>query len=263
MGRALEMLCAKAVAPGGSFVNATMLAGNSNVIRNSRATIKLLAMWDTRQSRGATRITSPMLHDSSVGILGVSAGFLGGINSGQATRIFAPDQELFSQDTLTIAMSGSSTAGDIEHTGLLVEYNDLPGIDGRFISPAQLRSKAVNHVSIDYFLSTAATGEYSGEVALNSGTDFFKANTDYAIVGYQSYNENVIHGVRFLGPDWGSLGVGGPGGLPIEINTTDWFIKMGRIPVFNSSNKELTFLDTVCDENISNPAVAVFFVELK
>jgi hypothetical protein len=233
-----------------------VLTGVSNTVRDSRKPIHLTAQWDRRQAAGVTRLTSALLHDSTVGIQHSCP------TAGITTRIMTPPQTLFAQDTINIAMTGSAVAGDIEHMCMLVEYDDLPGVSARFISPSELSRRGKNHFSNTIVISSGTSGQFTGSVAINSAQDQFKANTDYALIGYV-VDANSAAAIRYVGPDWGNLGLGGPGYVQNELwDTSTWFYDLGVIPVMNSSNKALTTIDCVQDENGGDPSVTTMWVEL-
>jgi hypothetical protein len=263
MGRAFEMITGLVTAPTGAFTAAAALTGNSFTVRDSRSDVRMVARWDTRQATGITRITSPLLHDSSIGMQH------GADDAQTRIQMMMPPQRLYPQDALTVEMTGSAVAGDIEFTSYLVEYTDLPGVQGRFINEAELIRRAESLFSNTITIATGATGQYSGQVAINSAQDQFKANTDYALIGYQVTDAGV-HAIRYVGPDWGNIGVGGPGiDGTLMHDTSDWFLELSRftgracIPVMNSANKSLTLIDAAVDENGVNPIVTTMWVELR
>lgn len=257
MGKAMELLTGLATAPTQTMAAVTALTGNSFTLRDSRRAVRMLAQLDRRQVAGITRITSPLLHDSTYGIQH-------GAPIGGAAIIHPVPQLLQPQDNLTVQMTGSAVAGDIEHMSMIVAYDDLPGVDGNFISAAELVKRGVNLYSNVITIATGTTGQYTGSAAVNSGEDSFKANTDYALVGYDVSSASV-HAVRFVGPDWGNLGVGGPAYLDANavVATDDWFVRLNMIPVMNSANKGLTLIDAVADENGADPVVTMHWVELR
>lgn len=257
MGRAIEMITGLATAPGGGMTFATALTGQSFTVRDSRKATRLLAQFDRRQADGVTKIVSSLLHDSSIGMQrSCPAG------QGRADVLAIP-QALHAQDLLAVQMTGSAVAGDIEHTSLIIEYDDLAGISGRFISAADLKRRAANLFDNTITIATDVTGQYTGAVAVNSAQDGFKANTDYALVGY-SVNGDPVHAIAYQGPDWGNLIVGGPGYEDLSVrNTSAWFIELDAVPVMNSANKSLTLISAVADENGLNPIVTTHWVELK
>ncbi len=254
MGKAMELITGLATAPGAAFVAATALTGNSFTVRDSRKNIRLMGMFDRRQGAGVTRITSALLHDSTIGIQHACGAGV------QSAIIPAMQQMLMPQDFLGVQMTGSAVAGDIEHTSMIIVYDDLPGVDARFVPTVFGKGKELFANTIT--ISSGTSGQYTGSVAVNSAQDGFKANTDYALLGYQ-VSGAACHAVRFSGPDWGNLGVGGPGMIDANATlTTDWFARLGMIPVMNSANRSLTTVDCVQDENGGDPIVTMLWVEL-
>ena len=178
-----------------------------------------------------------------------------GLNLGAHDFIQKPisPQKLIAQDTLVVEQTGSATSGDLEEVGMLIYYADLPGIESRFISPEDLKSKMINIMCVENTLALGTSGDYSGEEAINSEFDQLKANTDYALLGY---NVSVIcNAVRWRGSDLGNLGIGGPGNAANKFLTSRWFIWLSQktgiplIPVFNSANKNAILVDGQQDED--------------
>lgn len=263
MPQGLEIIAGRVTAPGAALTALTMNAGNSATIRNTnnQGDIKLLTAWNKNQTSGIMRIRSPRLHDNVQGIR------MGALSGAQVPPLFSRwPQNLISQDNLTLELSGSATAGDIEMMALLVLYSDLPGIDGRFIGITDLMARAVNIVGVENTIATTATGDWGGEEAINAEYDLLKANTDYALLGYVV--SASAGAVRWRGVDTGNLGVGGP---CLEVNgsfTRDWFIRLSEafqlplIPVFNSANKAGILIDAMQDENGADITVQSIFAEL-
>jgi len=262
MGKAIELITVQATAPGATMAAFAALTGDSLTVRNSSKKARVLAGWQNRQTGGNTRITSPLLHDNSRGIQFGSIG-IGGSVLGFWSR---PCQELMAQDTLTVQGTGSPTAGDIEQSAILVQYDDLPGISGNFISIAELNRRGLNRLGVQMSIASVATGQYGAASAINATDDVFKANTDYAIVGINNRNNCTSVGIR--SPDWGNLRVGIPGITGTNSVTQSWFVKLSEstgqdcIPVFNSSNKGITLVDQSDDENATSITPVLMLVEL-
>jgi hypothetical protein len=115
-------------------------------------------------------------------------------------------------------------------------------------------------------ISTGTAGGWSGEEAINVEFDNFKANTDYALMGYLVSAECLA--VRWRGSDTGNLGVGGPGTIDQRDLTARWFCTLSDefglplIPVFNSANKSSILVDCAQDENGADVVVTSLFAEL-
>jgi len=263
MGQALEIVSGLVTAPGSTLTALTMASGNSATVRNTNPSslIALINTWAMTSAAGVWVIKSPKLHDNVQGIRNV-------IQSADVSQKWVNGlwQKLYPQDNLTLLLSGSSTAGHIEQGQLLIYYSNLDGVNGRFITPTQLMQRTVNVWTTEIDITPGTAGGYSGQVAINSTFDNFKANTDYALVGY---HVNVIcAAVRFLGPDFGNLGLGGPGLASATWVTERWFASLSErlsiplIPVFNSANKNGTLVDIVQDQGGAAVKVTAYLHEL-
>jgi hypothetical protein len=263
MGKALELISGRTTAPGATITAVTMNTGNSNQVRNAalNSDIRLLNMWQRNNAAGISRWRSPKFHDNVQGIRNR-------VVANDVSPLLVPgtNQKLVAQDQITIELSGSAVGGEIETTHGLIYYADLPGAEGRFIDPAELMRRQVNYLTNEVSITAGATGDYTGQVAINANFDLLKANTDYALVGY---TVNVLcSAVRVLGPDFGNLGVGGPGLIGQRWLTERWFyhhsqqLAMPLIPVFNSANKGGTLVDVVQNQAAAAVVVTLSLFEL-
>lgn len=261
MGKALELISFQATAPAAG-APMVAVAGNSLTLRDSRAPLWLVAFWQRRQASGFTRLTSPLLHDAVVGIQCVGP-------IGNTLHVRNSIQRLFTQDALTAFGSGSAVAGDIEQSCILAAYEDLPGVNSNLIDEAELLRRGEEIYSWTNTLALGTTGGYSGAEAVNSEQDQFKANQEYAIIGYQV--SVTAAAVRWVSSDFGNLGVGGPapaGAGEFSFMTHNWFVGLSNfsgmplIPVFNSSNKALTLVDGLTDENGVDAVITTTAVRL-
>lgn len=263
MGAALELLTGFATAPGATLTAVTMAAGNSLAIRNCDMTkrVTLLETWTDNQAAGIWRIRSPKMHDNVQGLRYRSTA-----SDTSPLAPFGVGQRLFPQDVLTVEISGSAVAGDIETGALLVYYEDLPGAAARFIGYDELMRRGVNLLTVETSHVAGVAGGYSGQVAFNSSFDLLKANTDYAMIGYVTNLESAC--IRWLGADTGNLGVGGPGNETLRHVTCEWFQRLSMrwsiplMPVFNSANKAGILVDVAQDENGGTSVVNTVLVEL-
>lgn len=267
MGQALELLTGHTTAASTTFTALTMCTGNSLGIRNAdiRARVALLSAWGVHQAASAIRIRSPRLHDNNQGIRFT-------VDASNASPFYPAHrfmQPLIPQDVLTVDQTGSGTSGDIDFASLLVYYADLPGVSGRFINSDQLAAWGVNIMGQEVSIALGTSGDYTGEVAINSGSglDQWKANTDYALVGYTV--SALCQCVRLRGVDTGNVGVGGPGFISNHELTGNWFAKLSDrfqlplIPVLNAANKFSILVDGVQDENGTDTVANFSLVELR
>lgn len=264
MGRALELLTGQATAPSATLTALTMAGTDSLTIRNFNdpSSAFLLTNWTDSQGVGQFQIKSPRMHDN---VQGITIGTV--ISEPRPLMPLGSKQRLYSQDTLTALLSGSATGGDIEIASMLVYYEDLPGISSRLIDSAELDDRIEDIMISTNTLSTGTAGGYSGSEAINAEVDNWKANRDYALIGYQTTLECAS--IRWQGSDTGNLGVGGPGHELDKDLTGNWFRMISDafgiplIPVFNAANKNSILISCAQDENGADPLVTSIFALLR
>lgn len=267
MGKAFETVTAQVTAPGSTLTLATALTGNSMVIRNGNKPAELVTAWGQHQGAGNVRLTSPLMHDNTVGI---TWRHYGGVNNPPAMALnpSRSRQKLEAQDTLSLSISGSATAGDIEQVSVTLFYSDLPGVDGSFIDSAALTRRMKNLYSSVSSLAVVTTGQYGTAEGIVSDMDSLKANTEYAVLGIGGDTTSYgWTGVRLVGPDWGNLGICVPS-LDVVNGALSWFVDMSDatglpcIPVFNSANKAVTTVAAYGNENMTALSISVLLAEL-
>lgn len=261
----LEVITSFATAPGvAAFAATTMASGNSATVRNARLNSKvwLVDTWAFNNAAGTMRIRSPKLHDAVNGIrLPITA------NDATPLLHRGYPQVLIPQDVMTLEIQGSAVAGQIETMSQLIWYEDLPGQAARFIDVPTLMKAGVNVMGVQLAITPGVAGGYSGQRAINADNDNFKANTDYALIGYQLSAAAAT--VRWQGVDVGNLGLGGPGVVTSKDLTAEWFIDKARfysmplIPVFNSANRGGILVDVATSQAGTAVTVITLFVELQ
>ena len=264
MGKALQVVTGFVTAPSTTLTAWTMASGDTLAIRNTQEgpMIQLVTMWADNQAAGALTIRSPLLHDNVVGMRA-------GIVASEVYPLFplGMGQKLRPQDLLIAEQSGSAVAGDIETGAMLIYYQDLPGADARLVTWDQISGRIESYMFVTNTLSLGTAGGYSGEEAINAEMDQWKANRDYALVGYLTTVECAVIGWR--GPDTSNLRIAGPGNETNKNLTFDWFAMLSKltglptIGVFNAANKGATLIDGVQDENGADPLVTSIFALLK
>src|SRR5260370_20449537 len=246
MGRALEVGAGFATNPSTTFTPLTASTGQSFTVRGTDITkgTWLLASWAFNASAGELRIRSPRLHDFFSGIRNrVTAAFAGPLFLDPSGDSYA--QRLYAQDALTVELTGG--AAETDTASLLIGYEDLGGVAGRFIDMPTLAKIGLNVVTVEVTVVAVATGNFGGAVAVTSSIDNLIANTDYAILGGFSDTRGDSCGIT--GVDFGNLRVGFPLEPSLRSFTGNWFVKLADsfagawIPVFNSANKTQTTVD--------------------
>jgi hypothetical protein len=263
MGKAMELVAGQVTNPASAVTALTMNAGNSATVRNADLSsfVGLMQTWGNFHNIGMWRIRSPRLHDNVQGLRYR-------VPAAQIDPLIRPGlvQRLVPQDTLTLEIQSAAGAGVIEQAAMLLYYSNLPGNDARLIGTQELAKRTQNVWTTEIPITPGATGSYSGQVAINSAFDNFKANTDYALIGYTV--DVRCTAVRFTSADFSNLGIGGPG-LPTSRHlTVRWFEELSEehglpmIPVFNSANKQGTLVDVMQDNGAAAVVVTAILHEL-
>jgi len=266
-GAALEVVSGSVTGAGSTFTAWTVNAGNSLTVRsaNPQKNVWLLEQYAYNDTAvGDFRIHSPRMHDNIQGIRtrivnnDTEPLMSGGV--GLAHR-----QRVYPQDTLICEQTGSAANIDTGH--ILLYYEDLPGSVARFIDLPTLLANQVNRLHQEVSITTtAASGAYTGQVAVNSLYDYFIANTDYALLG--AMVDTRVGTVRVQGVDTGNLGVGIPGEPTQRHVGANWFARLSAafgvpmIPVFNSANKAAILIDATGHTAAITSVVTLVFVQL-
>jgi hypothetical protein len=173
-------------------------------------------------------------------------------------------QDIFSQDTLTVELSGGGAETDTE--SLLVWYENVPGMDARLYQWADIQSRIRDYVTLTFALTTGVTlGDYVGSTAFSAATGNLYANMDYAVLGYETSVAVTTVGIR--GPDTGNARIGGPGTTQ-QLETRRWFAQVAMenqtplVPVINSANVGGTLIDVVQNAANSNPTINLLLAQL-
>jgi len=241
MGRILDTVTGFVTAPGAVFTPWTLATGDSLAVRAAtpNTNIWLIGAWAWNQVAGVMRVRSPRMHDNVQGIRMRTPVNL--VQNRIPIRLVpGAAQKLFTQDTLIVEQTGSAVGGQIETGSLLIWYDDVPGVSARTIDQATLKKAGVNIMAQEVTITTGVAGGYSGGVAINSqaGTDDWKANTDYALLGI--FTDSRLATITVKGVDTGNVRVSVPGELTEPDEAQNWFASLSAatglpmIPVLNS-----------------------------
>lgn len=245
-----------------TLTNLTMNTGDSTTILSGMGRAFIVDAWSFSQGTGIFTIHSPKMHDDLYGLK------LRHIAAQSYSLFPIPvKEELSPQDTITLAATGSATAGDIETHAVLLHYQSPGSAGGRYITYEEFILNVEKILSIEFAITAGTTGGYSGTLAFSAAAeDRLKGNRDYAVLGYAT---TVMQGsIVFRGPDTGNWRVGGPGNTNREF-TKDFFLSMARahngpyIPVFNSAQKASTYVEVTNNENAASPVVTLYLALLR
>lgn len=212
-------------------------------------------------------LKSPRMHDDVRGILVAGTPLTHDASANLNPQTLMPGaltQKLYSTDVLSVTVN--STSADAFVGVFNVRYSDLDGVNAHLVNWSQISGIQGNYMGLEVQPAASATvGHFGTPVALNSIQSTLKANTYYALCGYQC--SIPVAAVVINGVDLGNLNVGGPGSWNIE-DTGDFFIKQSisygtkAIPVINSNNQGGTTV-AVADVIASTaPNVTLIFKEL-
>lgn len=233
---AMEVVTGRVVNPGATITALTANTGNTFTVRDfpEGQQAFLEGIWAQNATAGVVRARSARFHDDVQGIRYRSP-------AANIRNYFADEaeQKLYPNDVLRFEQSGGGAETD--SAAMLLYYNDLPGIAARLSMWEQIKPQIVNLLTVEVAVAGPATaGDWSAGTAITTTFDLLKADTNYAILGYQT--DTACLAVAWSSTDTGNLRVGGPG--PTEsIETRDWFVSLAKnhgtphIPVFNSNNR--------------------------
>lgn len=259
--RAMELIGWGVTNPSTTFTTVVMAPNDSNTVRNfeppNRAWIE--DVWTQQATTGEIRITSPRMHDNAQGIR------LGSLAATPQPLLPSMVQAmLYPQDLLAIQQTGGGS--ELDGGTALVVYEDLPGSAARLYSWQQVKPNIKSIMSV---LTTHTTGgtafQWGGSVGITSVYNTFKANEDYALLGYLVSASACSIGWR--SSDFGNLRLGGPGTTQ-RMETRDYFIQLDArmdgpcIPVFNAANYGNTFVDILSSVTSTALSVWSIFAEL-
>jgi hypothetical protein len=247
MGRAIEVVAGFATNPGATLTTVTPSTNTSFTVRGTDTTknVWLASAWAFNATAGELVIKSPRMHDN---VQGIRNRVTASLTAPLFNTPFNPmaKQRMFAQDNVTVQLSGGGA--EIDCAAAAFVYEDLGGINGRFIDyPTLLKQSVGNIVTIEVTVTAVATGNFGGAVAINSTFDTLIANTDYAILGGMTDTRGCAVGIT--GVDIGNLRTGFPAEPSLRDTTNTWFVGLATnlglpcIPVINSANKAATTID--------------------
>ena len=259
----LELITAFTTAAGTSGAAAAAVTGDSLTIKNSKGAASIVALWNQNQADGWVQLVKPSGHDTTRGLRQV-------VDSANVMNLLAAGIPLDAepQELLSVTIAGSATGGDVENCMMQVLYEDLPGVQGRFIDWPELMKRAnmMKLSTIQATLTGAAAG-YTGSELITAESDLLQANKDYAVLGITT---NIACGAVYIsGPDTAYQKCAVPGGVSEADYGRDWFCSLSRamnmplIPVINSGNKASTYFGFVQNENNISPQVSMLLALLE
>jgi hypothetical protein len=174
------------------------------------------------------------------------------------------DLEVYQSDTLGMQAFGTAT-GNVNLTAQ-VYYENLPGSSQLLASWEQVRGNIVKGLAIEVTVSPGATGQPGTAVALTANDNRWVTDASYAVLGLTT--SVPIQCIRLYGPDTGYAKIPVPGHWNAKM-AGGWFARQARlrmvphIPIINSNNAGLTFLDAIHTSAAASTKVSLNVVQLR
>jgi len=258
--KAFDSIAYTVTAAGASGTAAAAVAGDSLTIKNSKNP-RIFQLWQDNQANGFVQVAFPTAHDTT-------RGFRASVVASEVTPRMAMGMPMpiTPQETMSITVAGSATAGDVENGVLLIGYDDLPGIAQRLVTFAEVQRRMEKLTTLQVSIDVTAGGAWNGAELITADSDLLQANRDYAVLGIEFQTECTA--VSIKGPDTGNLRMAVPGSIEFADLSNQWFCVLSRsfgeatIPVINSANKANTYLEALQDENIADVTCTVMLALL-
>lgn len=259
-----EILSYFATNPGAGGIGATAAPGDTLTIKNNRGITgpQIIDLWGSHSTAGFQQLAFPSGHDTTRGYR------FGQIPDDTYSHIAAGlSIPITAQEQMTITIAGGAAETDMG--SMLVRYPDLPGVDARSLTWAQLQGRYEKLTTVFASLTsnpiTVAT--YSTGVAINSASDLLLANRDYAVLGITTTVD--VCAVCITGPDTGYARIGAPGSNQNTDEASQYFCFLARsqddslIPVFSSGNKTATLLSCIANATSVTTNATIYLALLK
>jgi len=254
-----ELLAMQATAPGSGGAAAAIADGSgtaSLTLRHSSKRPNVRQIWALLQGAGFFQPILNSQHDTTRNFR-----FALGIGQPAFQTPWALDMFANPNESIVPTIGGSATAGDVETACMLIEYEDLGGMQGRYIDVETLKKRQSGILTTVEIELTGAAAGWTGARAINAATNLLKAGREYAILGITS--DTLVAAVSIEGPCTGNYRYGLPGD-PAQIErqsqgfvTASALAGVPMIPVLNASDATSTQLAFLQNENNVSPNVTL------
>jgi hypothetical protein len=218
-------------------------AGQSFTLRDqaSGSKCRLLDIFAQFAVISTVSIRSPRMHDNVRGIFFPTIASAGGecLLNGIA-------QPLMPQDNIQVVAGIGGGAATFDNVAFSVFYENLVGAEGDLREFDAIKDLIKNIMVCNVLPTIPATSDWSPGVAINSTIDLFKANTNYAILGFSSSTSFGMAAVS--GPCTGNVLYGHLVDNAGPLDLSHYFAKQSRdlglatIPIMKSADKNGTFI---------------------
>jgi len=251
-------------APGATVTDCEPFPGDSLEVGMAieGSEVSLLDWATVAETGGEARLIWPSGHDTSYGLsVPISADErCGHIVPPRAAR-------LRPGETIRASASGGTSSGFYTLGLLTVYYESLPGVDGRYITADELRSRMKQALSHLIDVSDPTPAAWGAEETLDASRDTLKPGADYAWVGCRHYGSAI--GVALRGPDTGNVRCGMPTVTDHAGDMESYWVRLSLasglpcIPVIRGGNAGGTYVDVVSNNEPAQTEVGLLLVELE
>lgn len=247
-----ETIAYTATNPGAGGAAAAAVTGDSLTIKNNRGVggPRIIDFYGQQATAGFQQVAYPTGHDTTRGyrVGQIPDDTYSHLPSGMSMPITA-------QETMTVTIAGGAAETDVG--ALTIHYPDLPGIEQRALTWAQLQSRYQEMTTV-FSAVTSGAGAWGTAVLINAVTDLLLANRDYALLGITTTVDQLA--VAITGPDTGNVRIACPGSNQNTDEACGYFGFISRshglplIPVINSGNKASTSIQSVAATAVATNA---------
>lgn len=235
---AIQTVGFHATKPGATGAAATVSAGDSFTVDNfpQTASAKLIAAGRHSEDDilGFVKLVSTRLANSTTGIKLVALE--------NPTSALLPRwalQELYSGDTLTVSIAGTTTTAHTTFGWYQIYYSTLPGGRARLHSWGDIVGNVANVFTQEVAIDVATAGTWVTVLA-NNTANLMEAGYTYALLGYAVQEAYGCVGIK--SSETFNQRIVGPGTTKTEV-TSSYFVDLSNstglpcIPVVNATNR--------------------------
>lgn len=252
-------------AAGATLTAATIASGDSLTIKNAREAWLTGIFFRGQTTAAELQIASAKMHDPTYGF------YVKNLIANPQDYLNNTRLRLFPQDVLSLKISGSAVAGDIDAAVLRICYVDPDAATvGNYITAQEFRARSTGLLATVKLSLTAATtaATYGGTLALNAAANSYqlRGNTKYALIGM--FTDTHQAAITVKGPDTGFLRCAIPGNKDYKFQTSSYLIdscfqtQLPAILVIDTANAGSTVVECVNDENAATVVVNLLLMQL-
>jgi len=260
-----ELLAMQATAAAVAGTAATIAPGSGTAslqLRHSTSRPNVRQLWSFLQTGGFFQPILNSQHDTTRNYRFASAANSPQFHTAWDLNMFANPNE-----TIVPTIGGTAVGGDVDTACMLIEYENLGGMEGGYIDNAELLKRQTGILTTVEMELVGSGAGWTGAAAIDSVTKLLKATREYAVLGITT--DIACAAVSIQGPCTGNYRYGMPGD-PSQVERQHQLFKLASalanvpmIPVLNASDAPSTQLAFCQNENNVSPNVTLHLALLK